>query len=234
MSSKGRIPLLVDSNGVKQENARDKAEILNKQFCSVFTLDDGIVPPFPMRTDSFIETIDVSAENVLKVLRQLPLKTACGPDGIPQMLLKKCAAALSSPMSAIFKSSFEEGKLPHDWLDAIVVPIYKRKGNNSDPVNYRPISLTCTSCKVMERIVKSAVMLHLQAENLLHPSQHGFRSKKSTLTNMLSCLHHWYQAVDAGDVIHCAYLDFAKAFDTVPHPQAIAETESIWCWRPTF
>jgi hypothetical protein len=111
--------------------------------------------------------------------------------------------------------------VPQDWLGANIVPIYKRKGNSSDPASYRPISLTSTSSKVLETIVKSSVMQYLNAENLLHPAQHGFRSKKSTLTNLLSCLHGWHQAADVGDVIHSVYLDFAKAFDTVPHPKLL-------------
>ena len=127
MSSKGKIPLLIDSEGAKHTKSGDKATALNKQFSSVFTHDDVVVPPFPARTNSVINTVDTSVDNVLKVLRKLPAKTSCGPDGIPSILLKNCATALAVPLSIIFKTSIETGKVPQDWLCANIVPIYKRK-----------------------------------------------------------------------------------------------------------
>ena len=54
----------------------------------------------------------------------------------------------------------QEGIVPQDWKDAIVVPIFK-KGVKSEPSNYRPVSLTSVVCKLMERIVKDVIQDHL-------------------------------------------------------------------------
>ncbi len=70
---------------------------------------------------------------------------------------------------------------------ATVIPIHK-KGSKSDIGNYRPISLTCISCKVMESIVCEDLVRFRNSRNLLAKEQHGFLSKKSTVTQMLLCM----------------------------------------------
>jgi hypothetical protein len=64
-------------------------------------------------------------------------------------------------------------------------------------------------------------MFFLESEKLISPHQHGFRSKRSTLTNTLTCLNTWFSAVNSGNVVHSIFLDFSKAFDTVSHPKLI-------------
>ena len=61
---------------------------------------------------------------------------------------------------------------------ANVVPIYK-KGECSNPSNYRPVSLTCIICKLFEHIIASHIMQHLEDNNILYDLQHGFRRKRS-------------------------------------------------------
>jgi hypothetical protein len=217
LTSKGLIPVLRNTFGLKQTTAAGKADTLNKQFTSVFTDDDGSMPHFPNRTDQLLDNITITPEVVEKTLKGLPAKTSFGPDGIPPLLLKKCAAELAEPLSHIFRASFEEGALPDDWLKAEIAPIFKKKGQSSDPQNYRPVSLTSACCKAFETIIKDSVQKFLYGEKLINPCQHGFRSRRSTLTNTLSCLNTWHKAVDDNKVVHAAFLDFAKAFDTVSH-----------------
>jgi hypothetical protein len=226
LTSKGRIPALFNKNGIKCEDAADKANALNEQFASVFTYDDGVSPPFPRRTDVSLDTVDVSPEKVLSVLKKLKPKPSRGPDGIPSVLLKNCAESLAGPLSTIFQASLDDGIVPGDWRTATIAPIYKRKGKTSDPANYRPVSPTSASCKVLETIIKDEIVSHMRSLGLLNRAQHGFLSKKSTATNLLTSLNKWYKAVDKGSVIHCAFLDFAKAFDTVSHPKLLLKLKS--------
>lgn len=125
------------------------------------------------------------------------------------------------PLTLIFRQSISKGVLPTDWLDAVVVPLYKKKGSNSAPENYRPISLTSPCCKVLETLVKKRILGHALACNLISPTQHGFLAKKSTLTNTLTCLNKWFKALEHGEIVHSVFLDFAKVFDTVSHTKLL-------------
>ena len=96
------------------------------------------------------------------------------------------------------------------------MPLFK-KGNRSEPCNYRPVSLTSVVCKVMERIVKDNIVEHLNEHNIIKGSQHGFTRGRSCLTNLLEFFEEVYERIDEGKPVDVIYLDFAKAFDKVPH-----------------
>ena len=102
-------------------------------------------------------------------------------------VLKSCSIQLAKPLSKIFEKSFETGILPQPWLQANIIPLFK-KGNKLDPTNYRPISLTSIVCKLMERIVKDEIMKHLTTNSLIVSQQHGFVNNKSCITNLLDTL----------------------------------------------
>ncbi|MEG7525035.1 MAG: hypothetical protein M3H12_18415, partial [Chromatiales bacterium] len=89
----------------------------------------------------------------LKQLKNLNQNTATGPDELPGRVLKKTAAEIAPIITHIFQQSYNTCKLPDNWLQALVTPIHK-KGTNQT-ANYRPISLTCILCKVMEHIILS-------------------------------------------------------------------------------
>ena len=85
----------------------------------------------------------------------------------------------------IFQSSLDQGQLPQDWKSANITPIYK-KGNRTDPANYRPISLTSTCSKIHEHIIYSFVSTHLSNYNILSTNQHGFRTGRSCDTQLFT------------------------------------------------
>ena len=123
---------------------------------------------------------------------------------------------ISVPLAIIYTKSLEEGVVPGDWRCANITPVFK-KGSKSAAGNYRPVSLTCILCKVMESIIRDAIVTHLTKNKLILPSQHGFMKSKSCLTNLLEYLEILTKLVDEGHSVDVIYLDFAKAFDKVPH-----------------
>ncbi|CAL4061280.1 unnamed protein product [Meganyctiphanes norvegica] len=130
--------------------------------------------------------------------------------------ITKTAKAMSVPLTIIYQKSLDEGICPDEWKSANVTPIHK-KGDRTDPSNYRPVSLTSQVCKVLESIIRDKIMEHLTENNLLNDAQHGFREGRSCLTNLLEILESWTEIIDDGDCIDVAYLDFRKAFDLVSH-----------------
>ena len=115
--------------------------------------------------------------------------------------------------------------LPNIWKTANVSSIFK-KGDRSDPSNYRPISLNCVACKIMESIIKDVVMTYLLENNLLSNCQFGFVSGRSVQLQLLSLLNHWTDILDSGHTIDVIYLDFKKAFDSVPHMRLLSKLHS--------
>jgi len=82
------------------------------------------------------------------------------------------------------------------WLHALVTPVFK-KGLTSDPVNYRPISLTCVCCRVMERIINVELLDYLLQHSLISKYQHGFLYKHSTCSNLLESVNDWAVALNS-------------------------------------
>ena len=103
-------------------------------------------------------------------------------------LLKATARESAEILQVIFQRSIDEGVLPEDWKKALITPVYK-KASRSDPANYRPVSLTCISCKLLEHIVNRHILNHLDAQKILADSQHGFRKRRSCETQLLLTCH---------------------------------------------
>ncbi|KAK4818033.1 hypothetical protein QYF61_004157 [Mycteria americana] len=95
-------------------------------------------------------------------------------------------------------------------------PIYK-EGVREDPGNYRPVSLTSFPGKIMEKIILSIIERHLKNNAIIRHSQHRFTKGKSCLTNLISFYDKVTHLVDEGKAVDVVFLDFSKAFDTVPH-----------------
>jgi hypothetical protein len=115
--------------------------------------------------------------------------------------------------------------VPKDWKTAVVTPIFK-KGAKSDPGNYRPVSLTSIPCKIMEGVIKEHMMEHLTKNKLISDSQHGFLAGRSCTTNLLTFQEEITKYLDEGIPVDVFYLDFAKAFDKVPHGRLLVKLES--------
>ena len=155
-----------------------------------------------------------------KKLEYLNSSKAAGPDDIPPTFRRPLAEELSVPYTIMFGKSLKEGHVPEEWRSAHITPISK-KGARSKPENYRPISLTSTSCKVLESIIKDKITNHLNNHGLIQDTQHGFRKGKSTTTNLLEYLEIITKSVDNGTPVDVVYLDLAKTFDTVPHKSLV-------------
>ncbi|BHF69825.1 hypothetical protein SprV_0301287200 [Sparganum proliferum] len=204
-------------DGVELYKDDEKAEHLSRFFQSVFTRD--VAAPADHYNVDDVPTIDsvvLTTAIVQQELLKLKEAKSPGPDEIPAKLLKELATELAEPLCLLSQASLDEGRLPPEWKTAWISPIHK-SGSRASANNYRPVSLTSICCKVMKRIIKRELMRFLEQHHLLSNAQHGFRRGRSCLTNLLYCLEQWTRAIDEGNVVHVAYIDFKKAFDSVPH-----------------
>ena len=168
-----------------------------------------------MDFNSTLNNVIITEEIVMEKLENLKDSSAPGPDGLSPRLLKKFRHHICKPLTKIFQSSVATGVVPEDWRTANVTPIHK-KGAKGKPGNYRPISLTSIPGKILESIIKDQLVQHLEVNNLILNSQHGFLKSKSCVTNLLEFLEVVTNAVDSGEWFDVVYLDFSKAFDKVP------------------
>src|SRR5215469_6813345 len=122
--------------------------------------------------------------------------------------------------------SLQESKVPDDWKVADVVPIFK-KGQRNMAANYRPVSLTSVVSKVMESILRDHMWSFLESNDALSHEQHGFTQGRSCLTNLMETVEKWVECIDEGDGVDVMYLDFRKAFDTVPHLRLLWKLEIV-------
>ena len=99
---------------------------------------------------------------------------------------------------------------------AYVTPIFK-KGNKSDPKNYRPVSLTSIISKTIEHILSSQIMSYLESHNIITSTQFGFRHNRSCESQLLLTTDDFARHLDSNVQVDIGILDFSKAFDKVPH-----------------
>ena len=133
---------------------------------------------------------------------------ASGRDKIGPRILKELSSQLILPISMIFKKSLTESIVPNDWKLSNVTAIFK-KGDKTDAGNYRPISLTCIICRILESILRDSIIIHLQHYQLIAKSQHGFLPHRSCLTNLLEFLEVITKLIDEGHSVDIVFLDFS-------------------------
>uniref|UniRef100_A0A0X3PXH1 Reverse transcriptase domain-containing protein n=1 Tax=Schistocephalus solidus TaxID=70667 RepID=A0A0X3PXH1_SCHSO len=225
--NKHQIPLIKTAVGVEISENREKAEYFSQFYRSVFTNEARFLrPSVDNPPTASISHILFSEFLIQKELKELKESKSPGPDELPPKLLKELANELSAPLSVLFQKSFDSGTLPFDWKLAHITPLYK-SGSRASVTNYRPISLTCILGKIMERIIKSELVKFLETHNLLSSCQHGFRKGRSCTTNLLYSIQRWTQALEDRHAVHIAFIDFQKAFDTVPHERLLYKLERI-------
>ena len=112
------------------------------------------------------------------------------------------------------------GKLPDDWVEANVAPVFK-KGDQHSPTNYRPISLTCVCAKLLKHIICKQIMSHFLKNKIFTPVQHGFRSKHSCESQLLITTDEFIQNFEGKTQTDVVVLDFSKALDVVPHQRLL-------------
>ena len=138
-------------------------------------------------------------------------------DGLFAMILRECSSELAESLSFVFNLFLAEGIYPDQWKEALINPIYKNRGNKSEPTSYHPISLLNVVSKVFGRLVIKQLLPFFLDNNAILNEQFGFLPGRSTLWQLLQVLAGWQHVLDVGGTFHALFLNVAKAFDQVDH-----------------
>ena len=105
----------------------------------------------------------------------------------PAIILKQCIKSLAHPLQLLYKASLKTGIIPIDLKRAIITSIYKG-GSRNLPKNYCPVALTSHLIKLLEKTLAKNIHHFLETHQRMNPKQHGFRSGRSCLSQLLE--HH--------------------------------------------
>ena len=210
-----RIGPLREEDGEIVTDPERQAEIFNAHYASVFTKSDGAQPMIRKFTNEKLEDVDITTEIVANLIDELKENSSPGPDEINNRVLKELKNELANPLQMLFRESLDKGEVPSGWKESVISPIFK-KGDKGAAVNYRPVNLTSSVCKLMERVLKRQMEEHLE-KNVLKNSQHGFRRGRSPQTNLIEFMNKITKWIDEGRSVDIVYFDLSKAFDKVDH-----------------
>ena len=221
------IPSLEDPNGNLLTNEVDKANLFNSTFHKQFTLDDGkdVLPVEKNLTSNSMPHFVITEQDLYNAISSTKDKLTETPEQIPPYFIKRVAKSLSFPLLYFYNYSITYNIIPSQWKQSMLVPIYK-KGDRSQPANYRPIALTSSFCRILETIISGYMLQHLLANSLILPSQFGFLPNRSSCDQLLWCIHDWYKSYCQKNIVHVIYSDITKAFDSVSHTKLITVIKS--------
>ena len=195
------------------------AEAFNEHFTTPVINTDGPVnsPSTPsMLSNSKFAFSTITKEVVADELSNLATDKAPGIDDIHPRLLKEGASFIAAPLTHMFNVSLQTARNPSDWKKSRVTPIFK-SGDKTDPGNYRPISITSSVMKILEKLLDKQVRQYLKDNNILSKCQSGFRPLHSTNTAVIDLNDYLLKNIDEGFLTGAIYLVLKRAFDTVRH-----------------
>ena len=239
ITGQSSIPPTVTLGLCSASSNSEKASLFNSYFHSVFSQSSFEIPSLASLSTSVstLSEVTISSSEVFEVLSALDTSKAMGVNGIGPLILKKCAHVLFEPIHHLFSLSLSHQSIPVEWRTHFITPIHK-SGTRSLVNNYRPISLLCIISKVLERIIYNHITVFVTGS--LSSIQFGFLKNRSTVKQLLIFLNSVHQSLNNKVQTDVIYLDFSKAFDSVPHNELLVKLWQIgirgklWLWFKSY
>ena len=203
--------------------SKDIANTFNTFFAEIASNLDSKLPkaqtdPLQYLQGNFPNSMtvpEITLLDVAKIIKTLKSKK-CGTEDFAPFIIKENSHLLAQPLAFLFNQSISSGKFPDTLKAARIIPLHK-KGPKTDINNYRPISLLNIFSKIFEKIMKTHLVSFLERNSVLSKTQFGFQAGKSTLDALIKFSTEVYSQLDCSEFLLSIFVDFSKAFDTVPH-----------------
>ena len=217
MKNKSNPPPPLLHNGEPNIHPLDKAQVVNNHFANISTVNNEkeITENLNLPNHS-LTSILITEQDVKDQLTNLNCNKPGGPDEIMPKLIKTVSTNLVKPLTLLFNRSLQLGQVPSQWKMANVSAIFKGKGSEQEPSNYRPISITSCIGNMLEKMIFKYLYNYLQENQILTKFQSGFRPKDSTVNQLLEIYQTIIENLDKGKDIKI-FCDVSKAFGKVWH-----------------
>ena len=163
---------------------------------------------------NFLSFFYIEECEVYSTLINLDINKATGTDNIGPKVLKHCATSIFQPIHYLFNLTISHSTIPNEWKVHQIVPVLK-SGDKSLVKNYWSISLLCSISKILKYIINNKTVSFVSSS--ISHCQFGFLRGRSTIQQLLLFLNHIHNSISDGHQHDVIYLDFRKAFDSVPH-----------------
>ena len=168
-------------------------------------------PLFPTESDEPLFTLD----ELRSAIRRIKPNKAPGPDELPADLFTILDPDSEQLLLKVYNSAWTSETTPQEWSEATVVSIFKGKGSDSLPENYRPISLLNAIYKLYAAMLQARLLE--SCEHKLRPTQFGFRPHRSTLHPLFTVRRAMEWSTMTNTPLHLLFLDWKQAFDSLDH-----------------
>jgi ribonuclease HI len=233
-SDSGPLTHTIKSNGHEVVDNYEKANLIAKQFASVSS-DENCDPRFISNKNKYLTEINTvlstsilnndsleinslfTSYEIHKAITNLHEKSSPGIDKISYTILKQLPPLAIQNLLDFYNTVWQTGSFPTAWSHSVIIPILKPGKDPTEPISYRPISLTSTLCKLMERLVTDRLTWFLEKRGLLHKNQCGFRKNRSTIDHIAKLQDYINRNLRVGHHTLAVFIDFEKAYDMVWH-----------------
>ena len=228
-----QVPAKIQDGSTEISNRKEMANYFSNYFANIGSKLASSIPkvnnysPLKYLDKTYSESFyiyPVTSAEIENEISRLKSGKTCEPSSIPIRVMKILKHVISNPLEIVFNASFSQGIVPSNLKIARVTPILK-KGIQSAPDNYRPISLLSVFNKILEKRMYKRLLNFVKKHNILYEKQFGFRPHFSTNHAILSIIDKIQQAIEEKSHSCGIFLDFSKAFDTVDQNILIKKIE---------
>ena len=157
----------------------------------------------------------ITQEEIIHAIDNLKNNKSAGPDKILNEYIKSTKGLLLPLYVKLFNRVLNEGKVPLSWLTGWIIPLYKNKGDPSDPRNYRGITLLSCLGKVFTALLNVRLSEFSDTYKILLENQAGFRKFYSTMDHVFLLKMIIDMFVSKSKKLYCLFVDYQTAFDSI-------------------
>ena len=204
--------------------ARDLAEIMNEFFISKVQKIVKCLPQLPKDLSGCEKLMQgknitfsakfVTVKKIRKLLASLKVKTCSSVDQLDNYAVKLAAEHVAGPLHHVVTLSLMQERFPESWKNTKIIPLHKKKSTLKRE-NYRPVAILSPLSKILEKVMYEQIYGYFAKNNLFHPSLHGYKRGRSTMTALLSMYEKWVKSASVGQLSGVVLVDLSAAFDLV-------------------